>query len=251
MQELEELMARPAFSAQPEPRSPAGETVYRLHVHHEVPARLSTIVGDVVHNLRSSLDCIAFKLATRTYGPMDEDRQRAVQFPIEDTPDDFTKFFEGKRRRGLFSDVQREALRSVQPGWFHDHCVAQGDAPDASARDQEVRKSLLRTLHRLSNIDKHRKLHLLVWRPTLIYWGSDSTGRQYDWQPGAPPYDDGAVIGTLISRQPGQEAPKVFTEFELSLADHDPYQRSAGELLTQLHNHVAHVTNEVFRRAES
>lgn len=42
--------------------------VVRLRINDEPPLRLSTIVGDIAHNLRSSLDSVSWRLAVAHVG---------------------------------------------------------------------------------------------------------------------------------------------------------------------------------------
>lgn len=66
-----------------EPADTPGTVAFRLHVVRPVPAELSTAIGDALHNLRSSLDSVAYELARRHVGDgMTERQQKAVQFPI-------------------------------------------------------------------------------------------------------------------------------------------------------------------------
>jgi hypothetical protein len=39
-----------------------------VHVRHQVPVESSTIVGDIVHNLRSALDSLAYEMAVPHVG---------------------------------------------------------------------------------------------------------------------------------------------------------------------------------------
>jgi hypothetical protein len=66
---IEELRAAIAafFATQPyeimqEEDTSTGDLIYRLRIHHEVPDDWSLIVGDILHNMRSSLDHLAWRL---------------------------------------------------------------------------------------------------------------------------------------------------------------------------------------------
>jgi hypothetical protein len=61
---------------------------FRLHVLTPPPVELLTTIGDALHNLRSSLDSVAYELARRHVAePMTERQQKAVQFPIRSPRD--------------------------------------------------------------------------------------------------------------------------------------------------------------------
>lgn len=121
------------------------EWVVQIRVKTQPPLRWSTIVGDAVHNLRSSLDYFVYDLARRDTGKA---RPRGTQFPIIAT--DAADY-----RRAASAGVQmleprhRRIIRQLQP-YQHDD---PGTHP-------------LAILNQLSNADKHRLLH-----PTIGFLG--------------------------------------------------------------------------------
>src|SRR5437879_6743083 len=83
-------------------------TVFRLWVKEEPPPRLSVLLGDCVHNLRSSLDHIVWQLVLangRSPG-------KHAQFPILDKPP--KGIFSPNDIRGV-SEEARALIESVQP----------------------------------------------------------------------------------------------------------------------------------------
>ena len=120
--------------------------VVRLHVKEEPPLRLSTIIGDVGHNLRAALDSISWRLSVAHIGVENAMAKRqAIDFPITDTPEKFAKDAAMK----FVSDDAREVFERVQP--YNRRFMNMPDAPlwaDPLIRLQE-----------LSNIDKHCTLH--------------------------------------------------------------------------------------------
>mgnify|MGYP001593026434 CR=1 FL=1 len=126
----------PLFEKQVEP----GEWVTRITVRHAIPAYWSLIVGDVLHNLRSALDNLAYALVEKESGP--PPKPTHVQFPIFDAPDDF----KAKRKRYLAGMNARAVavIEGLQPF----------NRPDRKWH------SLLSLLNHLSKIDKHR--HIIV-----------------------------------------------------------------------------------------
>lgn len=239
---LDAYMEQPGFEVMPDCEEPATEIVYRFRVHREVPVEFSTMLGDVLHNLRSALDCVAYVLAEKNTPNMTPEQQRHVQFPICDTTERFDEFFRHKHRQGVLSADQKHALRWQQPGHFHDHGVLQGDDPeDPVARAQDVRKSGLRLLDTLNNIDKHRHLHLIFWQPELTWWWSeDST-----WLPAAGPYRDRSEIGRLVSKSGAAISPGAQTSIEL-MVEGDVYPRGVLRLLESLSEVTSSVIVSVF-----
>jgi hypothetical protein len=114
-----------------------------------------------------------------------------------------TKFFSKRGRQALYGPCERQAIRDVQPAWLHDQ-VARQETMELRPREEEVAYDPLWLLSKLSNIDKHRRLHLTAWWwPDIVYWGSDEPShRRRRW--GEPPYEDGRILGRLIddSRHP-------------------------------------------------
>ena len=130
--------------------------------------RVAVILGDIVHNLRSALDQLAYQLVLNHYGrPPTEKLRRKVQFPIE---------YERKRviRSYTYSKVSpadRADIEWAQPYY----------APNFPTRFRRVPKlHTLATLHRFSNRDKHRMLNpLLVTTPFVTLKGGELDGVPY------------------------------------------------------------------------
>ncbi len=107
----------------------------RAYLRPDPPARIGVICGDIVHNLRSALDHLANALVIAN-GGIPKDGPRGTQFPIRlggsATID---------ARAGGISEGAQRLLAEVQPRHESDS---------------------LATLARLSNIDKHRTLNVIV-----------------------------------------------------------------------------------------
>jgi hypothetical protein len=113
-------------------------TVFQLWIKEEPPPRLSVILGDCVHNLRSFLDHIAWQLVLAN----DETPDEKTSFPIWDRPPrDGT--FRPPSCRGMSNDALALVER-MQP--YHE----QDRAPE----------HVLSFIRELSNTDKHRTLNL-------------------------------------------------------------------------------------------
>jgi len=111
-------------------------------------------VGDVVHNLRSALDHLAFQLARGE--SLTPEQQRKVQFPIFDCEKDF-------RRKCYLGDIapeHRKIIEKLQP--YH----GLAGRPDSWSGPYIHQLALLRDL---DNMDKHR-----ILTPTLaVPWSSE------------------------------------------------------------------------------
>jgi hypothetical protein len=116
----------------------ASQWVVRAKIEREFPDEAGTVVGDIAHNIRSSLDALVWELArlqTATPG-------RTTQFPIFTRATDFRTT--GRRR--MIADLASEHadfIERLQP--YH---------------AEDVYADPLFILNRLSNVDKHRHIHL-------------------------------------------------------------------------------------------
>ncbi len=110
------------------------------------PARMALVAGDVIQNLRNSLDHLIGELARfASGGYLMPKVEQALQFPITTNKQNFT----AERRRGRLGCVPprtQAAIQRLQP-------YRSGDA---------MERHPLYVLQELSNIDKHRKLPLLL-----------------------------------------------------------------------------------------
>jgi hypothetical protein len=119
----------------PETRQPIYETVNV----RETPITIAVITGDVVQNLRSALDHLAYHLVWVGIGRQPTGREaRDISFPIIDTESP-TEYETARERKvmGMRKDAI-EAIDALKP-------YKGGD-------------DLLWPLHKLNNIDKHRML---------------------------------------------------------------------------------------------
>lgn len=168
------------------------ERVVRLVAKGEPAPRLSAIVGDFVHNLRSALDCVAVAACeVEQQRALAETEERSIQFPITKSAKDFDA--EVQRRLSLAGDSSVGFIRSRQPWYFVDQASVLGVKRHESA----VRHHELSTLAWLSNTDKHRRVHLTAWYPTDI-WMAVPDGSTVQWRPGPGEWSDGAEIGRWL-----------------------------------------------------
>jgi hypothetical protein len=195
-----------------ESNATSNETYYRLHVLEPIPARISAIIGDVLHNLRSALDCLSLELARRHLGrDLNLSEERGAQFPISKSHKDFDTFFNRPGRADLFSRRERMAMQSTQPGWVFDLAAQSGI--QSGNRDEEVEHDSLWLLQQLSNADKHRRVLVTFMHVDQVWWASDAHS-EYGWRWGRTPFHDGQVVGVLTDTK-GYGPPELREEVEL------------------------------------
>jgi hypothetical protein len=241
--QAEDFLTRGSYAVVPEAGDRPSETVHRIQMSRPIPVSFSTILGDALHNLRSPLDCAVLGIAQQYLGrDLDETEEWACQFPIYGEPEKLDEFFANASRAHLFGASEQQAIRAVQPGWLYDYLAEAGRA-DLPDRSEEVRYDPLTLLQRLSNIDKHRRLHVVTCWPGLIYWGSDGPS-QRAWLWGTPPFVDGAVLGYLIDDpEHPEQLPDLHQDMELRLLG--PPAAANTEIVGLLSNMHRQVTSRV------
>jgi hypothetical protein len=132
--------------------------VARIQIVEQPPLRLSTIIGDVVHNFRSALDFIAWQLALRHSRNLANKHRSSISFPLTTRPG----CFETHKAVQFFSPTAQAVLKGLQP---------------RSDLGPDDKRFFLRPLSVLSNADKHRALTTsfaaldftnVGWRPGYI-----------------------------------------------------------------------------------
>jgi hypothetical protein len=156
-------------------------------------------------------------MARRTVGrDLTEQEEHACQFPIRSKPSELRKFFKHCLRTNLYGPQERQAIRAVQPARLHDYLAETGQIP-AHKRSEEVAYDFLTVLNRLSNIDKHRRLHVVTCWPDLVYWGSDGPSKRR-WAWGALPLKNGGILGHLyVDSEHPEPPPSLHHEMELRI----------------------------------
>jgi hypothetical protein len=97
----------------------------------------------------------------------------------------------------------------------------------------------------LSNLDKHRRLTVMAWRPDLVYWSSNGPSNRR-WFGGDGSFVDNSVLGYVVGSDP-DVSPEVFHDFNLVLTD-DPVHEarmpnsSSEDLVVMLRRWHEHVT---------
>jgi len=121
--------------------------------------RVSVILGDTVHNLRSGLEHLAFQLALwNTDGNVRNERQ--VQFPIEDTEEAFNARC-ALGRGGWLAEVHPDHQAIIERSQPY-HGI------DQETMMMGLDFHALAMLRDLSNMDKHRLLATVMIPPTSL-----------------------------------------------------------------------------------
>ena len=123
-----------------------------LEVLEQSPSDLSLIVGDCIHNLRSALDNLVHELALAYIGidPLPEGRARGLEFPVFGDREMTTR--ECRNKIGCIDPRAQADIKGLQP----------------YNRGERFRRDPLWQLHQLSNMDKHRLPHVVLFAPQAI-----------------------------------------------------------------------------------
>ena len=127
-----------------------GQHVIRMK-YHPIPAGWGVDIGDILFNLRASLDYLIYELAVIHQGrALTEDEASKTAFPVyEFDPTEpsavKTRRKDIERRLGLLHPDAKAVVLDFQPYTLSDY-----------------RESIVWVLHTLNNIDKHRSLNVIV-----------------------------------------------------------------------------------------
>lgn len=133
----------------------AGTIDVVLRAECDPPVRLGAIVGDVLHNLRSALDAIAWEVCQRTGVELTVKQERQIYFPITWQA---AKWEEATRPLIGVSPEHLEAFKYLQP-WYFDE---QGRQLGVEIPLEYAKNEPLWQLHELAKVDRHRTLHPLL-----------------------------------------------------------------------------------------
>jgi hypothetical protein len=191
------------------------------------------MAGEIMFNLRSALDHLAWELHVRHFRgrPIPKDIELSSQFPIFDTHDKWRR--KGLRRIKSLSERDRRTIRFLQPyKRRHD-------------KWSSVRRGLS-DLNALHNIDKHRKLHLVAGtqRFATAPWSPHEFGFRFD--PVFGPVKSHDHIDTWFFAEPPSKLKNHEGAFLEVVLEQPSYERNLVMLLDGL---IGSVT-EVLRRFE-
>jgi hypothetical protein len=163
-----------------------------LRLHEAPPLEFGVLIGDIVHNLMSSLD-IAFFHYLRESNPesfsvLSERELTRIHFPVFDSEEYFVK----TGWHGNLAEPQLLVdLREVQP--FR-------NLEFAESKMEEIRiiqTTPLMELLRLWNADKHRGVNVVVGGLDMLMLGLEE-GQKSIWTlRDSPPWQDGSKIYTV------------------------------------------------------
>lgn len=211
----------------------------RVVLKRDLPSEIPAIIGDILHNTRSALDCLAFEICKRgaqsSGRSLSEDQECLVQYPI---CIDARTFKDAARKRlPLAPQNVVEIIRTTQPFYL----AMQGSLSSAREIGERVQSDRLWQLKELSNADKHRQLHLVAAVPGEIYAGS-SEGLKVAWQWNESFGRDDDVVGWWILH-PTPEDAEFYPHAEtcLSLLDHHLAPGPPVEIVGYINGLVRHV----------
>jgi hypothetical protein len=174
---LREYRGRNPVIVKAEPTDDPDVLAYRVHYREPVPTPIYAIIGDALHNLRTALESVAFELArvSQAGRTLTAAEEVATTFPICSSPEAFGKWFSDRGRDKLYDERARRALESVQP---YAEIELMREAGIERSYEESLRWNELHRLHVVWNIDKHRRVVDLTWRPDLVWWGSSGPSQR-------------------------------------------------------------------------
>ena len=204
------------FTIHMEPQS-GNHTIY-AEIVRSPPPTFSVIVGDILHNLRSALDHLAWELVKRAGGKPG----RHTSFPICDTEDRWLKDVVLRRR----SEDRRSPLSGIEPDsaiWRFIQAVQ----PYEGAAYADA----MTALRVLSNADKHRQLLISGMFPdpddfaALLKWSPDAVLREQKIFLGPDqPLKEGKEVA-FLNFDPAKPNPELRIEgelaFDIAFSDRD------------------------------
>jgi hypothetical protein len=233
-----------SYEALHEFKPDTGEWNTYLRLAKPIPIKLSAILGDALHNMRSSLDHLVCRFVELHNGKVDKHHA----FPIcRDAADYDARVHQIRRKKdrpGPLDGIpaggaERALVEEVQP----------------FQRGKDWREHPLAILNNMTNIDKHRSIHVADSYPQatnaldLLTWIPDDAeliDHMLIWQPGQPLEDRTHIARLRFSEAHPAEEVNIKVTFPLTLAFGDPepgpHQGSVADILAYV--------SEIVRRAE-
>jgi hypothetical protein len=137
-----------------------GGKILSVRPKQSTPTDLSLLIGDCIHNLRSSLDVLAHDLAWRgAAGPITQRTDRGSAFPVWiKTPSQG----DIRKRIGTIDPTAQAIIQDLQPHDGGENFVSND----------------LWLLDELWNFDKHRRLHVTLF--AVVSYGIGRSGESFD-----------------------------------------------------------------------
>ena len=146
----------------------SGTVRVRLHADAEPPLSLGATIGDVLHNLQSALDSVAWAACQKDgAAALKEGQERRIYFPADSDPDKWDDTARDKLPGIAGTDL--EVFRRLQPWWWDQMSRDVGvDVPLSYAEHRPLYR-----LHDLSRVDRHRVPHPVLARAGHTWLGHD------------------------------------------------------------------------------
>lgn len=142
-----------------------GSIKVRLHQGAPPPALLGAIVGDILHNLRSALDSVAWA-ACQQIGGLSKRQESVIYFPITSDPSRWPS--QAARKLPGVEGSKLEVFRQLQP-WFWEETAKGMGVPILHSKNEN---HPLARLELLAMVDRHRVLHPVLARAGDTWLGS-------------------------------------------------------------------------------
>ncbi len=159
--DLNKFMETNPYSIIKEVDAKDGARIWRMKVNSEPPISLGVVVGDVIHNFRSSLDHLAWQLALLTTNTPHE----GTEFPIykDGGPGQNCFYPRGVKKILSLPQHAQKLIEAIQP-----------------YKARNPKDSPLWLLQKISNIDKHRLVVSFVAARSNIIIPFNPSGRGVD-----------------------------------------------------------------------
>lgn len=190
----------------------AGTIRVRLRADAEPPPSLGATIGDVLHNLGSALDAVAWDACHRAGNPTEKQESR-IYFPVDTDPAKWADTAKDKLP-GVTGD-HLEVFRQLQPWFWDEEARARGVAVELGADRHPLTR-----LHNLAKVDRHRVPHPVLaragdtWLGTpegvavkavpAKYWGAQPGEVVLEWRVDPP--------GRVLEADPAGEAILALSE---------------------------------------
>lgn len=184
-----------------------GRVTVKLERLVEIPRHFPLLIGELIHNARSSLDAATFQLVQKKFpGEMPLYEMRKIKYSIEDS----WKAFSGKSKwhANQLNLLELVSISSQQPfefvKWIDNENIAEA-----------IKWSPLARLREISNLDKHRNIKLLNIEPSMfmIVNGPETNLGQSSFS--QLPWKNGDIIFTFTYDNQKMKAPEVKAEFSI------------------------------------
>ncbi len=231
--EIERWLEDKPWAMTAELQADTGETILSIEVTTEPPAPLIHCIGDCIHNLRASLDHLAYALAIANKVMLTEEESFGISFPIfreRDVryPDGLTP--RGRRRIKHLGDEAQAAINELQP--FH--------------AGHDAVSHWLWLLEKLNNIDKHRRLLITTVNLGGIILGVPSRSQIGMWEPYIGPLKGKTELTRLrVSHMDKPQPVQVEFKPSLSVAFVDP-PAEGREVLATVEGISRYISDTVF-----